>query len=128
MAVKIIALCVVGAMLCALLRGSRPELAMVIALATGCAVLAMLSEQFYAIFEQFSDMESAFGNTNRQVLNVVVRATGIAILSELGAQLCLDAGERALAGRITLAARVAILALCAPLLAELFTMLQGISL
>lgn len=128
MAVRIIALCVVGAMLCALLRVHRPEMAMVISLGIGCAVLAMLWEPFCGIFTQLSGMESAFGSSNRQALNVVLRATGIALLSELGAQLCVDAGERALAGRITLAARVAILGLCAPLLTELFAMLQNLSL
>ena len=128
MEIRIVALCVVGAMLCALLRVSRPELATVVSLAIGCAVLAVLAEPFYSIFVHWSDMGSAFLNADREVLNTVVRASGIALLSELGSQLCTDAGERALAGRVTLAARVVILSLCAPLLSELFTALQELSL
>ena len=42
-----------------------------------------------------------------------------AIAAELGAQLCADAGEAALAGRIELASRVATLGLCLPLAADI---------
>ena len=56
-----------------------------------------------------------------------VRGAAIAILSDLGAQLCRDAGETALAGRVTLIARVSILALCAPLLSALLKLLGQLS-
>jgi len=53
------------------------------------------------------------------VRDAMLKAAGIAVLAELGAQLCMDSGESALAGRITLAARIAIIGLCLPLLMEL---------
>ena len=51
------------------------------------------------------------------------KGAGIAIVAELGSQLCMDAGESALAGRVALASRVAMLGLCAPMLAELASLL-----
>lgn len=53
------------------------------------------------------------------VTAVILKGAGIAIVSELGTQLCTDAGERALAGRIGLAARLATLGLCAPMLCQI---------
>ena len=45
------------------------------------------------------------------------------MVSELAAQLCRDAGETALAGRVALIARVTVLALCVPLVSELAELL-----
>ena len=56
------------------------------------------------------------GMPDGDVAALVLKGAGIAVVSELGTQLCADAGERALAGRIALAARLATLGLCAPML------------
>ena len=56
---------------------------------------------------------------------MILKGAGISVVSELGSQLCVDAGERALAGRITLASRLAMLALCAPMLSQIAAMIAG---
>ena len=94
-AVRVSALCVVAAMMCAMLRKQHPEMAGALALATGAAVLVMLSGEL------------------RQAVEAMLR------LANFAAQMCEDAGERAMGGRIALAARVAMLALSAPLLTQL---------
>ena len=53
----------------------------------------------------------------------MLRAAGITVIAELAAQLCRDAGERALAGRVSLIARASILALCVPLVSRLSELL-----
>lgn len=118
MIVRLTALCVAAAMLCSALRLQRPEMATALSLATGLAVLSMLAVEYSGArewLEAFERLTRGDGGLS----SVVLRGAGIAIVSELGAQLCADAGESALAGRIALAARVAMLGLCAPLLAEL---------
>ena len=124
MIVKVTALCVAVAMICSALRPIRPELATALSLAGGLAALALLlsqSNQAAEWVEAFRGMLRA----DRDISVIVLKGAGVAIVSELGAQLCTDAGERALAGRIALAARVAMLGLCAPMVAELTGVITG---
>ena len=86
--------------------------------AAGIAALAMLGAEA-------GDVSTWFGETTRlfeqggDISLAALRGVGIAVTAELGAQLCTDAGESAMAGRITLAGRVAMLSLCLPMLTEL---------
>ena len=50
---------------------------------------------------------------------MILKAAGIAIISELGVQICCDAGESALAGRIRLATRMVMLGMAMPLVMEI---------
>ena len=122
--VKVAALCVATAMICAALRVQRPEMATALSLAAGVAVLAMLLGELNRAAEGLSVLRDRLG-VDADIAAVLLKGAGVAVLSELGAQLCADAGETALAGRVTLAARVAMLALCAPLLTELVDAVGG---
>ena len=122
--VKVAALCVATAMICAALRVQRPEMATALSLAAGVAVLAMLLGELTRAAEGLSVLRDRLG-VDADIAAVLLKGAGVAVLSELGAQLCADAGETALAGRVTLAARVAMLALCAPLLTELVDAVGG---
>ena len=125
MILKVAALCVAVAMLCSAIRLQRPEMATALSLAAGMGVLALL----YGELRDGSTWMEAFRGLMRSegdLAAAVLKGAGIAIVGELGAQLCADAGETALAGRVTLAARVAMLGLCAPMLEELAALIGGV--
>ena len=123
MIVRITALCVAAAMISSALRLHRPEIATAVSLAAGLAAVAML----FAGTEAATWLEAIKGamRDDGNVFTVVLKGAGISIVSEMGAQLCEDTGESALAGRIELAARVAMLGLCAPMIAELLGLIDG---
>ena len=124
MIIRITALCLATAMICTALRPLRPELATAISLAGGVAALGLLiGEATQAA--RWADSLRSLMRSDGDVSAIVLKGAGIAVVSELGSQLCLDAGERALAGRIALASRVAILGLCAPMIAELTALIGG---
>lgn len=122
---RVIALCVAAAMICSALRTQRPEMATAVSLAAGLAALALLYREFAASANGLDALRSLL-RADEGATATVLKAAGIAVVSELGAQLCSDAGESALAGRIALAARVAMLGLCAPMLSEIAGMLGGL--
>lgn len=124
MILKVAALCVAVAMICSAIRVQRPEMATALSLATGLAVLALLYSEMREAgrwVDAFRELTRADGDLSAAVL----KGAGIAIVAELGGQLCADAGETALAGRVSLAARVAMLGLCGPMIAELADMLRS---
>jgi len=125
MIVRVTAICVAVAMICSTLRINRPEMATALSLAAGLAVVAMLSGELREAVVWIQKLEKTAAASG-SVSAAVLKGAGIAILSELGAQICRDAGESALAGRVTLAARIAILGLCAPLLTELTGLVEGV--
>ena len=112
-----------AAMLCTTIRLQRPELATAVSLAVGAAVLAMLSAQARGFLPEaqrlwgmLSEMDGASGSA-------MLKAAGVTVIAELAGQLCRDAGETALAGRVALISRVTILALCVPLVSALSELL-----
>ena len=125
MIVKVTALCVAVAMICSALRLQRPELATAVSLAAGLAVLIALASEAGEAVKWLNELK-ALMSPGDDIASAVLKGAGIAIVSELGAQLCADAGESALAGRIVLAARLATLGLCAPMLAELTHLVGGL--
>lgn len=112
-----------AAMLCATIRVQRPELATAVSLAVGAAVLVMLVTQAEGFFPEVRRLWSMLSALDGTAGSAMLKAAGVTVVSELAAQLCRDAGETALAGRVALIARVTVLALCVPLVSELAELL-----
>lgn len=115
MAVRIVLLCVAGAMICTSIRMHRPEIAAAVSLAVGLCALMMTKNAFTDMYQGFERYFFA-AKTGTGNASVVIKAAGITILAELGVQICCDAGESALAGRIRLAVRVILLGMAMPMM------------
>lgn len=115
---RVVLLCIAAAMLCAALKTQKPEFALALSLAAGLAAMLMALEPMQ---QMVSVLRSLFqsANLDAESASIVLKAAGIAILSELGVQICSDAGESALAGRIRLVTRIAMLGMAAPLMSEI---------
>ncbi|MEE1200489.1 MAG: SpoIIIAC/SpoIIIAD family protein [Christensenellales bacterium] len=122
-AVRIVFLCMAAAMICAMLRPQRPEVATAVSLAVGVAALILLGDGFTEIVDGIRRF-SGYMVTDGEISVTVFRAAGIAVLSELGVQLCTDAGESALAGRIRLATRIVMLGMAMPMIMDAADLLQ----
>ena len=113
MTLKLIALLVTAAGAAMLLRLYRPEFAMVLTLAAGAAALACLLPYLSILTEDLTREFSAavpLDALGRPMFKVV----GMAYLAQFAADVCDDCGEKAMAQKIMLAARVGILILCVP--------------
>lgn len=115
---RAVLLCVAAALVCALMRIQKPEFRMAVAVSAGLAAAALsmggISEAVGAL-KSLSSEAGVDGGT----ASLLLRATGIALIAEFAAQLCRDAEESALAGRVELAGRAALLSMAVPLLTGL---------
>ena len=117
MIVKAVAVCVAGALLASLL-GRNPAMRAGVALVAGLCAAGLC-------VEGIREAAAALGNLSAQAgladvhASAMLKATGVALLAEFGASLCRDAGEGALAGRVELAGRVALMGIALPILTEL---------
>lgn len=123
---RAVLLAVAGALVCALLRVQKPEYRMAVSAAAGLMVLMWSLDGISGGMEMIMSLGGQSG-LEQETTGVLLRATGIALIAEFGAQLCRDADESALAGRVELAGRVALLGLAAPLLAGLTGRLSALT-
>ena len=64
--------------------------------------------------------------SSAKYLEPIIKITGIAYITNLSSQICVDAGETALASRVELAGKIAICMLTIPIAREAFTKITGI--
>lgn len=124
-AMRAVFLCVAGALVCALMRQQKPEMRTAAAIAVGLAALFLSLDGLGAGVEMLG-MLSGEAGLEEGSAQLLIRATGVALIAEFGAQLCRDAEESALAGRVELAGRVALMGMTAPLLTGLLQKIEGI--
>ena len=114
----LIVLCIITALLALLLRGHRPEFAMLLSLGCGLYVLLFLLGQMKEVFQEMGEMMSGISGQKEQTA-IILKALGICIVAELGSQCCRDAGETAIAAKVELAARTALVLMCMPVFSSL---------
>lgn len=114
----LIVLCIITALLALSLRGQRPEFAMLLSLGCGVFVLLNLLGQMKGILSGLERvMAGLSGQSN--LTGIILKALGICIVAELGSQCCRDAGEAAIAAKVELAAKTALVLMCMPVFTQL---------
>jgi len=95
-----------------------PHSAILISMVVGVGIfLAMLPNiaMVVGILQELSQR----ANVNQFYLETIFRIIGIAYITEFGAQVCRDAGEGAVAGRVEFAGKVIIMVLAIPIIAAI---------
>ena len=107
-----------------ILQEQKNPVALILVLAFSVVIFLLIIQQVALVFDTLQTISTAAG-VNSIYLRTVMKILGIAYLTELVAQLCRDGGSSALALKIELAAKIAILTLALPiLLAIIETILQ----
>lgn len=110
---RVISLAVLGASLAVLVRPLRPEMAVLIGASTGVIVLLYALGEVSGILDSLRSLAAAYG-VDTGYVGILLKILGIAYAAQFGAQICTDAGESAIAGKVELCGRVLILAAALP--------------
>ena len=123
---SIIAFALAGALSSAFLKESRlPSVAFLLTLAVGCLILLRLLPTLAQVVTAFTALGSQAG-VKQEYLALLLKVVALAYITELGAQLCRDAGQGATALKVELAGRLCILALALPVLSALVAAVSGL--
>lgn len=123
--VTAVGLLLCGALLSAVLRPSRPELAACLSLVAGALTLGVLLGQLSPLMAALRRL-TAVGGVEENYLGVVLRGAGICLVTQLAADTCRDAGDTALAGKAELTGRILLLLLAVPLYEQILTLIVGV--
>lgn len=116
---KWIGMAACAAVMGAVLRGfGRRDMAVVLETACGVLLLGQMLEAAKSALDVLPAFAQQSG-VDAELTKFLLRVTGIALICELAAQLCRDAGSGGLAQKVELGGKVVILCACLPLVCEL---------
>ena len=121
---KIVALCLIGIVLILLLQKSHPEIAILLALSICGGVLLYSLSGMKAILALLEQMSLA-GGLSEDLLRPLVKTVGIALVSRVGAELCRDANQGALATVVETVGAFSAIVVAIPLFAAVWELLRG---
>jgi len=123
--VQVVGLGLISAALIITLREYRPEIALLVSLAAGTIIMLMVIDRVVGAVQAITEAAVGAG-INLVYLQTLLKVIGIAYLAEFGAQACRDAGEGSIASRIELAAKVIILVMALPIVAEVMESIMAL--
>lgn len=121
---QVVAFALVAAVLLVVVRQDRPELAVPLGLAAGALIFIFVAARISEVISVLGRLADR-GGTEISYLGVVLRVIGVAYVAEFGAQVCRDAGEGALAAKVELAGKVAVLLLATPVVLAVLDLVLG---
>lgn len=105
----------VGAVLALMLKEWKPELSVAVSIATGIFLFFGVFEELREVFSEFSGLMER-GGVDLRYFQIVVKIIGISYLAQFGSSICRDSGQSAIAEKIELAGKAAVVSLTLPIL------------
>ena len=88
-------------------------------------ILVMVMDKLSAIIGLLTALSSK-GSVNSKFLEVLLKITGIAFLTEFAVSVCNDSGETAIASKVDLGGKILIISLSIPIIAALLELILKI--
>lgn len=121
----VIGIGVVAAVMAVSLRQTKPEYAMLVALAAGIFITYKIFSDLVPIMAQ---MESIVASSpvSGEYAQILFKSLGICMLTQIACDACKDAGEGAIAAKIEMAGRVCVLAVSLPLFTQVLSIVYSL--
>ena len=116
--VKIIGIGLVALIIIVILKQYRPEFAMYVSLSAGVIIFALIFTKLSGIIELLKNLSSK-ASINNQFITLLIKITGIALLTEFAVSICKDTGETAIANKVDLGGKVIIMSMSIPIMCSL---------
>ena len=122
---QIVATGVLSAVLAITIKKQSPEIALIITIAASVLIFLMVLPMITATVGIMSRVGEMLDG-GAQYVSLALRVIGVAYMAELGASVCSDAGETAIASKIDLGGRVIIMVLAMPVVIDIVTIVMGL--
>ena len=116
--IKIIGVGLTSLIIIIILKQYKPEFAVYISIIAGILILFMLFGKLAAIVSILSNLSNKIG-IGGEFLKILLKITGIAILTEFAVSICKDSGETAIANKIDLGGKIIIVSISIPIITSL---------
>ena len=96
----------------------RPEFAVYVSILAGIFILVLSISQISGVINLLKSLASK-ANINSEFLGIILKITGIAILTEFAVSICQDSGESSIASKIDIGGKVMIITISIPIISSL---------
>lgn len=122
---KIVGIAIAGVILVSIVKNFRPEFSIYIALATVVIIFIMAVSKLTSVF-QF--LESVYNQMTygTEYFPIIIKVLVVAYLTDFTSQLCKDAGEGSIAGKVELAGKIVIFYLALPILTAILDLINSV--
>lgn len=113
---QIVGLGFVVTVLILIIKSQRPEFAVQLSITLAVIIFLVILTKINVIISLFRELAEK-ANISQIYLNTILKIIGIAYITEFGSQVCRDAGEGAVAGKIEFAGKIFVMVLAIPIIA-----------
>lgn len=101
------------------------EFGVYISIVVGVIIFFIFMDKLNSIIQLLNKMNSLI-NVDDLYMKVLIQILGIAFITEFGAQLCKDSGQKSIANNIEIAGKVIILVLSVPIVLAIINLIESI--
>ena len=123
--VKIIGVGLVSLILIIVIKQYKSEFAIYISIIAGIIIFFLVSDKLTGIIDLLTNLSNQ-ANIKKDFIIILLKITGIAILSEFAVSICKDAGEAAVASKVDFGTKVLMVSMSIPIIASLLEMILKI--
>lgn len=123
--IKIIGIGLVALILIIILKQYKPEFTIYVSLLAGALILVLIFSKISGIIELINNLTNKI-SIHKEFVTLLVKITGIAILTEFAVSICKDSGETAIASKVDMGGKVIMVSMTIPIMAGLLETLLKI--
>lgn len=123
--VKIIGVGLIALIIIVVIRQYKPEFTMYVSIIAGVIILFLVLDKVTGIITLLTNLSKKTG-INSEYLSILLKITGIAILTEFAVSICKDAGETAIASKVDFGGKVIIISMSIPIISALLEIIMKI--
>ena len=123
--VRIIGVGLIALVIIIILKQYKSEFTIYVALIAGAIILFMVMDRLAGIVNLLSNLARGT-SINSEFITILLKVTGIAMLTEFAVSICKDSGESAIANKIDLGGKIVIISISIPIITALLEMIVRI--
>lgn len=116
--IKLIGIAIVALVIIIIMRQYKPEFAIYVSLVAGVLIISLTFETLSEIINIVNEYSSKLA-VNSSFVTILIKITGIAILSEFAISICKDAGETSIAAKVDVGSKILIIGTSMPIVTNL---------
>lgn len=115
---SLVGIAVLSAVLCIIVRQYKPEMALGVSIACGILIMCSVISMLAPAAELISQLTASAG-LDSGYTRTLFKALAVCYITQLGSDCCKDAGESAIAGKVELAGKAAVVVISLPVFSSL---------
>lgn len=116
--IKILGIGLISLAIIIVIKQYKPEFAVYISLMAGAIIILLIMDKLSGIVNLLTSLSDKAG-INKEFLGILLKITGISILTEFAVSICKDLGESSIANKVDLGGKIVIISVSIPIISSL---------